>query len=532
MVLARQGGTAGRIIGTVAAPARENRPSMVELITLQESVAFSLGALLCGLVTARLRPEFRRSILITLLLIGLGLGGLALLANYELIPPRLAIALVPREICLLIVALGNIRIYITFLINVVLARRAVPRILGEVAIALSLIIFTLVRLDAVGVNLPGLIATTTVGAAALGFALQSTLGNLMGGISLQLDNTYRIGDWIEMDGGITGEVVGIRWRYTAIATVSNVTVIIPNAQLMNNRVTLLGRRGDLRIPWRRSVDFTVGYEWTPGQVMAVVNAALRRINIPLVSPEPAAHCLCMGFDSNAIKYVVLYWLTDLRMYVPTDSKVRVHVLAALGRAGMEIPISRSDVYMHSAARRSAAGLEQEQDARRELLKSLDIFAPLTDDETHALAAQLGPTPLAIGDVATKQGEPSDSLYILARGAVTIYRDSGEGASATRQRLASLAAPAYFGEMGLLTGQARTATVIAESEALCYRLDKRGFEAIIRARPEIADSMSQTVAVRAAANDATLASLSAEARARATGSRANDIVRRIRDFFGL
>jgi CRP-like cAMP-binding protein len=140
--------------------------------------------------------------------------------------------------------------------------------------------------------------------------------------------------------------------------------------------------------------------------------------------------------------------------------------------------------------------------------------------------------LAIGDVATKQGEPSDSLYILARGEVGIFRDTAEGASATRQRLASLAAPAYFGEMGLLTGQARTATVIAESEALCYRLDKRGFESIIRARPEIADAMSQTVAARAAANDATLASLSAEARARATGSSAKDIVRRIRDFFGL
>jgi len=505
---------------------------MVELITLQESLAFSLGALLFGLITARLRPELRRSVLITLLLIGAGLCGLALLSNYEIIPSRLAIAVVPREICLLIVALGNIRIYITFLVNVVLARRAVPRILGEVAIALSLIVFTLVRLDAVGVNLPGLIATTTVGAAALGFALQSTLGNLMGGISLQLDNTYRIGDWIEMDGGVTGEVVGIRWRYTALATVSNVTVIIPNAQLMNNRVTLIGRRGDLRIPWRRAVEFAVGYEWTPGQVVNVVNSALNRVAIPLVAPEPGAHCLCTGLDGNAIKYVVFYWLTDLRQYVLTDSKVRVHVLAALGRAGMEIPIARSDLYMHSAARKRAETLVQEQSSRRDLLKSLELFASLTDDEAHALSAQLGPTPLAIGDVATKQGEPSDSLYILARGEVGIFRDSGEGTGATRQRLASLAAPAYFGEMGLLTGQARTATVIAESEALCYRLDKRGFESIIRARPEIADAMSQTVAARAAANDATLASLSAEARARATGSRANDIVRRIRDFFGL
>ena len=81
-------------------------------------------------------------------------------------------------------------------------------------------------------------------------------------------------------------------------------------------------------------------------------------------------------------------------------------------------------------------------------------------------------------------------------------------------------------------EARTATIIAESEALCYRLDKRGFEAIIQARPELAEAMSRTVAARQAANDATLASLSAEARAQATGTRAGELVRKIRQFFGL
>jgi len=87
-------------------------------------------------------------------------------------------------------------------------------------------------------------------------------------------------------------------------------------------------------------------------------------------------------------------------------------------------------------------------------------------------------------------------------------------------------------MGLLTGQPRGATVVAESESLCYRLGKPGFEAILRSRPELAQALSQTLAARQAANDATLASLSAEARSRATGTRANDLVRRIQDFFGL
>jgi CRP-like cAMP-binding protein len=393
------------------------------------------------------------------------------------------------------------------------------------------IAFTLIRLDAVGVNLTSIIATTTVAGAAIAFAAQSTLGNLLGGISLQLDNTCRLGDWIEIE-GVTGEVVGIRWRYTALATVYNVTIIIPNAHLMNNRVTLLGRRGDQRIPWRRPIEFGVGYEWTPGQVLAVVNAALERVTMPFVAAEPKAHCICAGFDASAIKYVVYYWLTDIGSYIITDSRVRVHVYAALGRAGMEIPISRSDLYLHSARSLHETRSGHEQASRVALLHSLELFAPLTDDERQALAAQLIPRRSPWGDVATKQGEPSDSLYSLARGQVGIFRDAEGRARSTRHRLATLSAPAYFGEMGLLTGQARTATIAAESEVLCYQLEKRGFEAIIRARPEMAEAISQTVAARAAANDATLASLSAEARARETGTRASEIVRRIRAFFGL
>jgi small-conductance mechanosensitive channel/CRP-like cAMP-binding protein len=502
---------------------------MVETITLQEALGFSAFALLLGLITMRFRPELRRSAIVTLLVIVVGLAGLGVLSRFAPIPAHLTIAVIPREICLLIVAVGNFRIWIAFLSNVLLARRAAPRILSEVSMAFSLIVYGLFRLDALGVNLTAITFSATALTAIIGLAAQATLNNLLGGVSLQLDNTCRIGDWIEVD-GLTGEVVSIRWRYTALATVNNVTIVIPNAELMKSKVTLLGRRGDERVGWRRPIEFGVGYEWTPGQVLAVVHAALDRVDIPLVASQPEAHCVCAGFDSSAIKYVVYYWLTDIKSYIETDSRLRVHVYAALGRAGMEIPISRQDLYLHSARTMAATMGSSEQKSRVSLLRSLELFAQLTDDETHALAAQLRPAPMAAGDMVTKQGEPSDSLYILARGEVAIYRD-GEHRQG-RKLLAKLSAPAFFGEMGLLTGQARTATIVAEGEVLCYRLDKHGFEAIIQARPELAEAMSRTVTARQAANDATLASLSAEARAQATGTRASELVRRIRQFFGL
>lgn len=504
---------------------------MVAQVTLQEALGFSAAALLLGLITIRWQLSLRRSMLVRLFLIVVGLAGLALLSRYELIPAHLAISAIPREICLFIVALGNIQIWIAFLVNVLLAKRAVPRILGEVTMVLALVVYALFRMDALGVNLTAITISTTTILAALAFAAQATLNNLLGGISLQLDNTYRIGDWIELDGGITGEVVSIRWRYTAIATVNNVTIIIPNAAMMAARVTILGRRGDQRIPWRRPIEFGVGYEWTPGQVLAIVNAALQRAEIPSVATEPRPMCICTGFDSSAIKYVVYYGITDIKSYLTADSRVRVQLFAALGRAGMEIPISRQDLYVHSARNMQQERTTHEQETRVALLGSLDIFASLTDDERHALAMQLTSRPFAVGDLATKQGDPSDSLYILARGQVGIFREA-DGAQRGRQRLTSVGAPSYFGEMGLLTGEKRSATIIAESDVLCYRLDKRGFEDVIRARPAIAEAISKAVAERQAANVGTLALLSAEARAEVTGTRASELVRRIRDFFGL
>ena len=505
---------------------------MVAQITLQEALGVSAVSLILGLMVLRWQPTLRRSVLVKLLMIVLGLGGLELLARYQLIPANLAISVIPREICLLIVTLGNIQLWIAFLGNVLLHRSTVPRILGEVIMAVALVIYALFRLDAVGVNLTAINISLTAVLGAVAFAAQATLNNLLGGVSLQLDNTCRIGDWIELADGITGEVVSIRWRYTALATVNNVTIVIPNAQLMAGRVTILGRRGDQRIPWRRPIDFGVGYEWTPGQVIAVINTALQRAEIPFVAQDPAPHSICLGFDSSAIRYVVYYWLTDIKSYLITDSRVRVQVFAALGRAGMEIPISRSDLYLHSARQMHTEHSAQEQTSRLALLQSLELFSSLTDEEKHALGTRLTPRPFAPGDVCTRQGDPSDSLYILARGDVGIFRDPEPGTGGPRQRLTTLSAPSYFGEMGLLTGQARTATIVAEADVLCYRLDKAGFEAILRARPEIIDSLSKTVAERHALNDAVLAKLSAEARARATGTRAGELMRRIRDFFGL
>jgi CRP-like cAMP-binding protein len=146
-----------------------------------------------------------------------------------------------------------------------------------------------------------------------------------------------------------------------------------------------------------------------------------------------------------------------------------------------------------------------------------------------VAAGLRRLPFTPGDVIFRKGESADSLYVLAHGRVRIVEEDANG---RRKPLAELAAPDYFGEMGLLTGQPRGATVIALDDVLCYRLNKAAFDATLNARPEIVESLGHALDQRMAANDATLKALDADARARRAVGGASEMVRRIRQFFAL
>jgi CRP-like cAMP-binding protein len=393
--------------------------------------------------------------------------------------------------------------------------------------AVALVVYLLVRVSASGVNLAAIAIPSTVITAALAFSLQATLGNLWGGIALQLDNTCRIGDWIRFE-GVTGQIVSIRWRYLAMATTTNETVIIPNAKLVNNHVHVLGRRGDFRVPLRHTVPFAVVYSVPPSQVIAIVRDALLRSEIPTMAMDPPPQCVCLGFDDNGIQYGAIYWLTDLGRDMGTDSDVRVHVYAALQRHGMQIPYPHRVLIRDRTENREAA-LNRELEERGRVLAQVPLFSAFTADERRALASELVTCNYVGGDVVSRHGDVADCLYILSSGTVTVY-GAAQG-NEPRPRLAVLTAPDYFGEMGVLTGQPRTATIVTEGEATCYRLDKPGFDAILRARPALVDALSEVIADRQSANDKTLA-LSAEARARQANTRATELVRRIRQFFDL
>ncbi|MFO0564230.1 MAG: mechanosensitive ion channel family protein [Polyangiaceae bacterium] len=418
---------------------------------------------------------------------------------------------------------------IVFSVVVPRLRLNVPRILQDIVIGAAAVVGVFTVATRSGVNLSGLIATSAVLTAVIGLSLQDTLGNILSGLALQTDDSLHVGDWIKV-GDVSGKVVEIRWRYTAIETRNWETVIFPNSQLVKGQVTVLGRRRGQPVQWRRWVWFNVDFRFPPGEVIEAVTQALRSAPIDNVASDPPPNCILMDFHESYGRYAVRYWLTDLAADDPTDSSVRTRIYFALRRADLPLSIPAHAIFMtEQTAERKEEKSVAEHDRRLQMLANIGLFSRLSAEERETLARTLRYTPFAPGEVMTRQGAEAHWLYIIVSGEASVrVKIDGEG----DREVARLKSGDFFGERSLLTGEPRSATVIAAATVECFRLDKSAFQALMDARPEIADEVAEVLANRQADLLRVRENLSAEAAKRRAAQDKIDLVDKIRRFFRI
>ena len=441
-------------------------------------------------------------------------------------------AAVFHEAGLIGAGIAAIRLWGLVVFRIILPRMRItpPRIAEDIFVIIGYIAWGLVRLRYAGLDLGSIVATSAMITAVVAFAMQDTLGNILGGLALQLDNSIEIGDWIKVD-DISGRVVDIRWRSTLVETRNWETVVFPNSQLMKNKFLVLGRRTDQPVQWRRWVWFNVNLGVTPTRVVNAVENAILQAEIDNVSKNPQPSCVLMEMDKGCARYALRYWLTDLAADDGTDAAVRWHVYTALERAGIKLAVEEQNVHYIKESEKYEEALRQRELLRRvKTLKRVELFAQMTDDELRKLAERLRYAPFAKGNVIAKQGTPAQHwLFIIISGEAEVYL---EGAGGEKRILNVLSNGAFFGEMSLMTGSPRVASVIAKTDVECYRLDKEAFEEILLARPGIAEEVSHVLVARRMQLDSALQNLDDEAKHKVIHHQHSEVLATVKRFFGL
>ncbi|HET9624404.1 MAG TPA: mechanosensitive ion channel family protein [Kofleriaceae bacterium] len=409
-----------------------------------------------------------------------------------------------------------------------------PMIASDLIVGVGYVVVTLAILARHGVNPTSAMVSGAVVSAVLAISLQSTLGNVVGGVALQLDGSIREGDWIQLENGKQGKVRAVRWRHTVLETRDYSTIIVPNAQLLANSITILGKRDGRAVPQRMKVWFNVDFRFPPSRVIRVVTDALLAAPIDNVADEPKLNVVCNDLSQDGregiASYVVRYWIKDITSDESTNSRVRARIVSALQRAQIPLAVGSTAITVESKDQpRTPRLTEHELDDRLVALKTVQLFRSLTDAELRTLAAGMSLAIYVAGEVITRQGAAGNWLYVMTLGTAEVRTNVEPEHQVV---VAQLAAPDFFGEMSLMTGEPRTADVVAIGDVDCFRLGKETFETVLLARPEIAIELSDKLATRRVELIAAREGLDASSkRARQESERAR-ILGGIRAFFAL
>jgi small-conductance mechanosensitive channel/CRP-like cAMP-binding protein len=402
-----------------------------------------------------------------------------------------------------------------------------PRIVRDVIRLAIIILATLFALKAfLGLEPTALIATSTVLSAVIGLAMQDVLANIFAGISLQMGKPFRVGDWVTVYNQ-TGTVVSTSWRSTRIKTRDNHVIEIPNSNIAKTEIYNYSVPTPLQ---RRDVEVGVVYGLPPNDVKKVlIEAALASKGV-LNQPEPDV--LLTNYGDFAITYRLRYWLRDFADVPRTEDRIMTNIWYYFKRAGISIPFPIRDVTMRQIDEETEKLTEERRVTKvRSYLDGVELLAGLSNTELNKLAAVVAERRYAAGETIVRQGDPGDEFFIVTSGKVraTVRREK-----APTVDLGVFDPGFHFGELSLLTGAPRRATIAAIEDTDLLVINKENFQEIIAAHPKVANKLSKAIEKRRAEIEREFAEAGDEEAAAAVEEEYSreKVLKKIKDFFDM
>ncbi len=383
--------------------------------------------------------------------------------------------------------------------------------------------FLILRVN-LGINLTPLLATSAALTFIMGFALQDVLGNLFAGIVLNLEKPFSIGDWVQIKQQ-TGIVENMTWRATRIRTFTDDHVVIPNAEIARNEIVNYSHPTTVHA---RELDVGVVYEAQPTKVKFVIREACGGTAGILPHPEPKVWLV--NYGDFAITYRIKFWIDDYSQIHEIEDDLMTSLWYNFKRNGIVIPFPIRNVTMRTVTPRV---IRNEQAARQRralnLLRAIPLLAPLPAASLRNLAARVGTRVYRAGETLVQQGDPGNWFCIIEEGEVEVSITGGEG---QQVRAAVLGPGKVFGEMSLLAGERRSATIRAIGDVSVLVIEKHDFAPILEHNPRTAGVLAKIIEQRQRANLETIARTRRLSKAERSAATTDGILKRIRMFFGL
>lgn len=390
-------------------------------------------------------------------------------------------------------------------------------LLDMVSFVIWLVSFALYLSAGLGIDLSAFSTPTSVTIAILGFSLRAMLMDLFSGIAMSIERPFDVGDWIKVEGYGSGRVTHTNWRVTKMVTLDQLEVVVPNNYLSTKIFTNYNRPDAL---FRDSINLTLGYDVTVHKAERILLGAAQHVEAVASLPKKPDTRI-VNFTPQGVEWKLRFWLDNYEKSSDVTYQIQKNIARNLHFAGIEPPPEKHYVQMHDETQS-----EKPVDITH-ILRSIEIFKPLSDDEVALLAQAARKRLLLKGENAVMEHDTGDSLFIVAEGLMTVLMTQADQSVV---EVANIISGKVFGEMSLLTGAPRSATVRAEVDSVVYEIQKKHFQILLQKRPDLVTKISQTVSDRQVANDLSLQKLKPQEIVEIKVSRARKLKDRISQFF--
>jgi small-conductance mechanosensitive channel len=216
--------------------------------------------------------------------------------------------------------------------------RIIP-LLQKIVKAVVIILAVIFIFSAWNINISPLLATAGIAGLAIGLAVKDSLANILGGLQLVLDKTFKVGDKVELESGEMGVILDIGLRSTKLKTYDNEVIHIPNGTLANAKIKNF-TQPDFSI--RVNVEFGVEYGSDPEKVRQVVVEAMKKIDEVLEDPEPVVEFKKMSDFS--LDFIARAWVKEYTQAYSMKLKMTDEIHKSLNEAKIGIPFPTRTVY--------------------------------------------------------------------------------------------------------------------------------------------------------------------------------------------
>ncbi len=364
----------------------------------------------------------------------------------------------------------------------------------------SQLVSTLIFLAAVAVVLqviyeqpvPGLLAGAGVAGIVLGLALQDTLGNLFSGFAIYFGGQFKAGDWLLIDNH-HAQIVEVNWRSTRLRTNDDIYLDIPNSNITKQTVINYDYPSKLHA---MLLEIGLEYDAPPARVKEVlVEAAL---NCQHVLRDPLPNVYLKEFGDWAITYELRFWINDHTIYKSAFSEIRTNLWYSLRRNDIAIPYPIQGEYRYTF--RPATDTTE---AMREALKKAVFYPCLTQPQFEEILKAAKCVTFGAGENIITQGAAAGPMYILISGQAEVLVEAGGNSTC----VARIGPGDCIGEVSVLTGDPRSATVRAMGDCQAVEVSKAILAPVAALSPEFLEALSDLLAQRRLQNEGRLAEAS-------------------------